>query len=59
MSNCVEYAPHTRFLCRFLDVTLTARHNITSGKIYKEVCGLFEMFFGVGSWSDSYFLVIR
>lgn len=22
---------------RFLDITLTAKHNITSGKIYKEV----------------------
>ena len=26
------------FPSRFLDITLTGRHNITSGKIYKEVC---------------------
>lgn len=26
-----------RIRCRFLDITLTSKHNITSGKIYKEV----------------------
>lgn len=23
---------------RFLDITLTSKHNVTSGKVYKEVC---------------------
>lgn len=35
------------FPCRFLDITLTGKHNITSGKIYKEVN---THLYAVGLW---------
>jgi hypothetical protein len=36
-SRCPESLSLTSSLLRFLDITLSAQHNITTGKIYREV----------------------